>query len=337
MTVALSVAIPTYNGSCHIREALESIIIQLEDIDEEVEIVISDNASTDGTPEIIREYQQKYPFIKYFRNDENLGVDRNFDLAVQRASGKYVWLFGDDDKMAPGGVQKVLSVLGANLDIANIFVNCTMMNAGFDHCHQERVIKIHEDLLLRADDFLLLAGATAALVPSMIVQRRLWLEVDKTRFLDTGWLALGTLFLMIPGHVAYCISTPYSLFRDGSSRWHKDGKFLRMIFSLCDIIESFVKCGYTRTAVDTTIKGLTNNPTLLIFSARQHGLVVNYRLLSEACKKFGRSPYFWFLGMPLLLLPKNTHQLVWKVYQIPLVKRVYKKGKSRIWKRRQVV
>lgn len=42
MTITLSIAIPTYNGACYIREALDSIISQLEDINEEVEIVISD-------------------------------------------------------------------------------------------------------------------------------------------------------------------------------------------------------------------------------------------------------------------------------------------------------
>lgn len=73
MKPVLSIAIPTYNGAKYIREALDSIITQLDDVDEEVEIVISDNASTDQTPEIISEYQKKYPFIKYFRNDENLG------------------------------------------------------------------------------------------------------------------------------------------------------------------------------------------------------------------------------------------------------------------------
>jgi glycosyltransferase involved in cell wall biosynthesis len=61
--IKLSIAIPTYNGAKYIREALDSIIAQLDDIDEEPEIVISDNASTDETLEVIREYQKKYPSL----------------------------------------------------------------------------------------------------------------------------------------------------------------------------------------------------------------------------------------------------------------------------------
>jgi glycosyltransferase involved in cell wall biosynthesis len=90
MKIKLSIAIPTYNGAETIRETLDSIVSQLED---GVEIVVSDNASTDDTAEIVREYQASYPVIRYFCNDENLGADRNFDLAVRRAQGEYAWLF----------------------------------------------------------------------------------------------------------------------------------------------------------------------------------------------------------------------------------------------------
>jgi glycosyltransferase involved in cell wall biosynthesis len=56
----LSIAIPTFNGSKYIREALDSIVSQSDALDEDLEVVISDNASTDDTPEIIMEFQSKY-------------------------------------------------------------------------------------------------------------------------------------------------------------------------------------------------------------------------------------------------------------------------------------
>ncbi|MBT9173992.1 MAG: Abequosyltransferase RfbV [Syntrophomonadaceae bacterium] len=260
MEVKLSIAIPTYNGAQTIRETLDSIVSQLE---EGVEIVVSDNASTDGTVEIIREYQVKYQVIRYFCNSENVGVDRNFDLAVQRSNGRYVWFFGDDDKMSCGGILKVLDVLTSDSMIANIFVNCRMMSSDLELCYKEKIISINEDFLLTPDEFLLQLGATAALVPSMVVSRSLWLNVDKARFLNTGWLALGTLYLMLQGHKAYCISSAYVLFRDGSSRWHKDGRFLAMVLTLCAIMQEFVKCGYDKTAVNKAVKMLTKNPIFI--------------------------------------------------------------------------
>jgi abequosyltransferase len=144
VTAKLSIAIPTYNGSRYIREALDSIISQLGDIDEEVEIVISDNASTDETPEIIREYQKKYPLVRYFRNDENLGADRNFDLAVRRTEGEFVWLFSDDDRIRDGGIRKVVEVITKYHSVAAIFVN-------FEHVFS---VKCSQDCLrLNGDEF----------------------------------------------------------------------------------------------------------------------------------------------------------------------------------------
>jgi len=75
--IKLSIAIPTYNGETTIRVTLDSIVPQLEDC---VEIVISDNASSDETAEIVREYRAKYPVIRYSRNDEALGQTETLPL-----------------------------------------------------------------------------------------------------------------------------------------------------------------------------------------------------------------------------------------------------------------
>ncbi|MFC1551708.1 glycosyltransferase family 2 protein [Candidatus Latescibacterota bacterium] len=327
--IKLTIAIPTFNGALRIQETLDSIINQISIANEKVEIVISDNASTDKTPQIVKSYQEVYPFIKYFCNDENLGVDCNFDLAIQRASGEYVWFFGDDDKMAPGGIQKVLMVLGQNSDISNIFVNCKMMDSTFTQCYEERVIHIYEDLLLkRADDFLLQIGPTATLVPAIVVRRSLWLKVDNIQLFGTEWLVLIMIFSIMPGHTAYIISKPYSLFNSGSQRWHKKGHFLKMILKLCSLLPLLIEYGYTQSAVNKTIKKLTCNPTFLIFNAKRNGLNVDIQLIKDVCKIFGRSTYFWIFGFPLLLLPKIIHDYTWEFYQIPLIKRTYQKIKS---------
>ena len=179
MTPTLSIAIPTYNGACYIREALDSIITQLDDIDEEIEVVISDNASTDQTPEIIREYRGKYPFIKYFRNEENLGVDRNFDLAVRRSTGGYVWLFSDDDLIKPGGIRKVVDVIGKHPDLAGIFVNWSDYSNELKICITERVVDKKKDVFYEdADDFLSDLKLSAIFVSSDIFNRSLWEKAE---------------------------------------------------------------------------------------------------------------------------------------------------------------
>ena len=73
----LSICIPTYNREKYLQECLESIIHQEGFNTEDIEIVISDNASQDNTTQLVETYKAKYPNIKYFRNVENIGAIRN--------------------------------------------------------------------------------------------------------------------------------------------------------------------------------------------------------------------------------------------------------------------
>ncbi len=66
----LSICIPTYNRKECLSQCLESIIKQ--SVFNDIEIIISDNASTDGTFDIIKEYCDKFSNISYFRNSENI-------------------------------------------------------------------------------------------------------------------------------------------------------------------------------------------------------------------------------------------------------------------------
>jgi abequosyltransferase len=94
MTPRLSVCIATFNRAGFIGETLDGLLAQAS---EDVEIVILDGGSSDGTDAIVAEYMHKSLLIRYFRQATNMGVDRDFDNAVQRATGAYCWLMSDDD------------------------------------------------------------------------------------------------------------------------------------------------------------------------------------------------------------------------------------------------
>lgn len=109
MSIKLSICIPTYNRVAFLGEALDSVIRQATD---EVEIVVSDNASTDNTEALVREYQAHFPRIRYHKNPENLGADRNFLKVVELGEGEYCWLLGSDDALAEGAIAAMLPLLG---------------------------------------------------------------------------------------------------------------------------------------------------------------------------------------------------------------------------------
>jgi len=107
----LSFAIPTWNRSKELQECLDSIIRQIIDSKENIEIFISDNASTDETPKVVQEYSKKYKFIRYSRNEKNIGPDLNFISVIEKSSGEYVWLFSDDDWLADGALKEILRII----------------------------------------------------------------------------------------------------------------------------------------------------------------------------------------------------------------------------------
>ena len=90
----LSICIPTYNRAENLERSLNSYV-NSEGFDDQVEIIISDNASSDNTKEVAEKFVSKYSNIKYYRNEVNVN-DSNFSIALDRASGAYLKLMNDN-------------------------------------------------------------------------------------------------------------------------------------------------------------------------------------------------------------------------------------------------
>lgn len=92
----LSICCITYNHEEYIKDALESFLAQKVDV--EYEIIIADDASTDGTQSILKEYQKIYPdLIKLILREKNIGIMRNFADVLQRGAGEYLAYCDGDD------------------------------------------------------------------------------------------------------------------------------------------------------------------------------------------------------------------------------------------------
>lgn len=94
----VSICIPTYNRASYLKKCLDSLICQPEFFKGDVEIVISDNASTDDTRTLVTGYQRKYSNITYHRNSGNMGFingDVNFAVVMQLGHGILRKLGGD--------------------------------------------------------------------------------------------------------------------------------------------------------------------------------------------------------------------------------------------------
>lgn len=106
----LSICFPTYNRSKCIGEQLKRLSSVDKKILKNVEIIVSDNCSPDNTRDVILAYQSELDF-QYNRNETNLGPDENYLYCFSHATGKYIWLVGDDDYLIPENLHVVVESL----------------------------------------------------------------------------------------------------------------------------------------------------------------------------------------------------------------------------------
>jgi abequosyltransferase len=106
----LTIVIPTYNRASCLGLLLESILIQLKNVkNQDIEVLIFDNCSTDSTKEVAQSFASKSPIFNYVRNDENIGADNNFVKGFLSAKGKYLWMLGDDELLLDGAIPWVMN------------------------------------------------------------------------------------------------------------------------------------------------------------------------------------------------------------------------------------
>jgi len=106
----VSICIPTYNSARYLKQCLDSIAAQTY---KHVEVIISDNASTDDTVSIISEYVNRYGF-KLNINPVNIGAGENFNKLIGFAKGKYIAIYHADDVYDDSIVEESVGILDEN-------------------------------------------------------------------------------------------------------------------------------------------------------------------------------------------------------------------------------
>jgi glycosyltransferase involved in cell wall biosynthesis len=132
----VSLIIACHNEIRFIRRTLESAIGEAD------EIILSDNASVDGTSDICQEYASKYPEIKYIRHKRNIGMGSNFLFSLTQAVGKYIRIMGGHDMISCGSSQSMLDLIEASQGTVMAFHKYTInLNPDYSfksfHCFDE--------------------------------------------------------------------------------------------------------------------------------------------------------------------------------------------------------
>jgi glycosyltransferase involved in cell wall biosynthesis len=188
----LTIAIPTYNRAQFLDGSLAIIQSQFIAMKHNVEIIVSDNCSSDNTKDVVEKYICDGVPIKYIRNQKNLGMDGNFVQCFRMAKGRYVWCLGDDDYLAAGTLDYLLNILYNN-------------NYGLIHCairprHSEGYIECTNLKKYISDISYWITLISANIVNTVYVQK-----IDFEKY-------MGTFFTLIPLYMTAAIESPCNIY-----------------------------------------------------------------------------------------------------------------------------
>jgi glycosyltransferase involved in cell wall biosynthesis len=120
------VGLPVYNGLPYLEQSIDSL--RRQDL-EDLEIIVCDNASTDGTADLVRDLAIADPRIRYVRNPENIGASNNYNKAFGLARGRYFRWTASDDFVSPGVLSRCVAALEANLAAILAFPETRLVDA----------------------------------------------------------------------------------------------------------------------------------------------------------------------------------------------------------------
>ena len=143
-TPRLSVGMPVYNGEAYMAETIDTILGQ--DVDG-LELIVSDNCSTDATGEIVQDLAARDGRVRYVRNLRNIGAARNYNQLVELARADLFKWAGYDDLLLPGYLRRCLEVVDAEPDVVIAYPRTAIIDA------DGAVVREHDDKLhLRQPD-----------------------------------------------------------------------------------------------------------------------------------------------------------------------------------------
>lgn len=234
--IRLSICIATFNRARFIGATLESIISQAT---EEVEIVIVDGASADDTEQVVGKYTQRFPRLRYFRQDSNMGVDRDFARSVELAIGEYCWLMSDDDLLKPGAIRPVLKEASRNYGL--IIVNSEVRNTDLSEVIEENRLHRTDNRIYKPGEGQIFFSEVAnylSFIGCVVIKRDLWNAREKERFFGTAFIHVGVIFQTPLSEDIMVIADPLITIRYGNALWSARG-FEIWMFQWPDLIWSF--------------------------------------------------------------------------------------------------
>lgn len=233
----LTIGIPTFNAIFYLEECIDKILIN-KDLLNQIEILVCDNASSDDTEKVMREYALKYPnTIRYIQHESNLGMDRNFWSCIQNASGEFVHLLGDDDFYRENGLKRLLSLLNERGEVDAICLSNNYLNTLNGKLIENKENVVDDIFCKTGEEFFLSENLKTLTLSNIVVKKSKCLAIENIeKLFETNWLHLGLLTEIIEKDsftYIFNFNNPIVTVRLGNQRWlENDGAIYYYYYAL---------------------------------------------------------------------------------------------------------
>lgn len=324
----LSICIPTYNGAKYIRKNIDTILEQINEYKlKDVEIVVSDNCSTDKIPQIMQNYVEQYPdIIKYSRNERNLGYDGNVMKCCEIAQGKFIHLFGDDDYYSPDGLKLLCEVLSKNINLAVVVLsNYYLRNDNYEELVSRK--NLNEEFILEdriynndSDNFIMEVEDRAWPNTNLVFRKEYYEEIPNlSEFYKKDWLHLYIMLYIAKKHPhCYLFADKYPIVIDrvGVQTWLNNNDGPRIYFNNLWTYSFANKLGYSYKVFEWYRKKLLSEYIKNIEFRRSRNVFINIYYIVKYFKFYKDIPSFYFEYIPKILFYRISNEIfsIWNKY-----------------------
>lgn len=316
----ISICIPTYNGTATLVQTLESITAQAFD---GLEVVVCDDHSTDSTTELAEEFALRHPYVRVFRNDENLGMDRNFARTAQHAGGTFVWFCGQDDVFEKGAFTKFREIHTRHPEVDVVYFNYRFLSG--DLCREvaPSPVPLKEDVYFTsAQSYFSAMDHVPTFLAATVMRRALWDKTPYEIFFDTHYVQMGVVLYNMATVRIYVVADPrYVVCRIPEDSWKlTGGQMLFEIFS--GSLEVYHRVVHSdRNPVPKGLyrkkmRDFLRNLPIYVLNFNELGFRRTPLIESRMKRMFGdRPPLYWLYVWPLIHAPTGVCSLLLKLHR----------------------
>lgn len=304
----LSIAIPTWNRSSCLQISLTRLLPQIGSFENEIELIISDNASNDDTLVLLNRFKHLYPSLNFqiLTSKENYGFFGNFLKCIQEAKGSYFWLLSDDDYIASGLLNTIVPALKSQ-NVGAIF---------FKEWSSNKSIKSKNFIkYVNRDDFFNDEPYRHSLISS-VIHRNKYFEQKESLLSLSGNSLVGYAYFMlsISNEESFIELYGDSIFvrNDVSERFNGFEIFTNDLFQIVNMLKDKFNNRNLRLIVNSFIK--TN--IKYYFKIYKYSRQKRYYNLSNLLL-FYRYKNFYFHLLPFMLCPRNAFFMYRKLRKLP--------------------